>query len=91
MKPKSKIQRAAAQHQKAKGGSSALPVPVSRPASAAAGQQRQNTSSLAIKAAETGGLRLCLLMTVLEKKRNTAVSHLYGIQLFVFEDNTSFR
>ncbi|KAK9848675.1 hypothetical protein WJX84_007946 [Apatococcus fuscideae] len=72
VKPKSKIQRAAAQHQKAKGGSSALPVPVSRPASAAAGQQRQNTSSLAIKAAETGGLRLCLLMTVLEKKRNTA-------------------
>ena len=78
--PKGKLQRAAIKHQKATGGRGTTQAAASRPASAsvpASGQlpQQQAVSNLAVKAAEIGGLRLCLMMIILEHERRTKVPH----------------
>lgn len=77
-KPKSKgqIQKRLAQHQKAVGGAAANQAAAGRPAptaAATAAARPQTASPLAIKAAEVQGLRLCLMMVVLERARKTAV------------------
>lgn len=73
-KPKSKgqIQKRLAQHQKATGSTAHNQAAAGRPATAAA-PRPQTASPLAIKAAELQGLRLCLMMVILERARKTAV------------------
>ena len=72
-KSKGQIQKRLAQHQKAIGGNVNNQAAAVRPAAAAAAPRPQTASPLAIKAAELQGLRLCLMMVILERARKTAV------------------
>ncbi len=80
VQPKGKLQKAAAKHQKAMGGRGAVAPGAGKPAAApGTGQQPQApqklaASDLVIKAAVVGGLRLCLMMIMMERARKTDVS-----------------